>query len=419
MTARLEIVVPLEGVDDGCAALEALSAAWDDAALSRAVLVTPPPSRRLGDLLGRLQGDVEVVPVAAGTRFGDALAVGLKRTTTPSVAVLADDVEVEGGWWRPLLERLAEGAAVAVARLPSRGSALPCWQDIGMRTCRAAPDHAAGVLLVGGRAAVESLARGARPFAPACGSLAGVLAALKPGGGGLAVAAGVPARWARRPFWAPSKASPPALPRNVELRIASPDAVVTGPHTYFDGEVTLKTWMPGERIVFGAWTSVADGVVILTGGGHRTSAVSLSPLDHQVPGGDHARYRSYQTTRDTVVGNDVWIATRATIVGGARIGDGAVVGAGAVVFGDVPPYAIVAGNPARVIRYRFHPDTIARLLRIAWWRWPDGLVAERVDWFYRPVREFCDAFDPGPADGPLAEPAGKEPIRNADSHLGL
>jgi acetyltransferase-like isoleucine patch superfamily enzyme len=69
----------------------------------------------------------------------------------------------------------------------------------------------------------------------------------------------------------------------------------------------------------------------------------------------------------TTVGNDVWIGLRAAIRDGATVGDGAVIAAGAVVTRDVPPYAIVAGVPARIIRYRFTPSTIQSLLEFKWW----------------------------------------------------
>lgn len=70
------------------------------------------------------------------------------------------------------------------------------------------------------------------------------------------------------------------------------------------------------------------------------------------------------------VGHDVWIGTHAVILTGARIGHGAVIGANAVVSGEVPPYAIVAGSPAKIIRYRFEEPVIARLLALEWWNWP-------------------------------------------------
>lgn len=66
------------------------------------------------------------------------------------------------------------------------------------------------------------------------------------------------------------------------------------------------------------------------------------------------------------IGNDVWIGDNVVILKG-KIGDGAVIGAGAVVTRDVPPYAIVAGNPARVIKYRFDDETIRKLLKEKWW----------------------------------------------------
>ena len=68
-----------------------------------------------------------------------------------------------------------------------------------------------------------------------------------------------------------------------------------------------------------------------------------------------------------VIGNDVWIARGTTILRGVNIGDGAVIAAGAVVTRDVPPFAIVAGNPARIIRYRFEDDDIRRILARRWW----------------------------------------------------
>ena len=69
----------------------------------------------------------------------------------------------------------------------------------------------------------------------------------------------------------------------------------------------------------------------------------------------------------TTIGNDVWIGTGVCVLSGVHIGDGAIVGAHAVVAKDVPPYAVVVGNPARIVHYRFPPDVIKKLLKIKWW----------------------------------------------------
>jgi acetyltransferase-like isoleucine patch superfamily enzyme len=83
----------------------------------------------------------------------------------------------------------------------------------------------------------------------------------------------------------------------------------------------------------------------------------------------------------TFLGNDVWIGANAIIPGGINIGTGAIVAAGAVVVKDVPPYAIVGGNPAKVIRYRFSEDEIQFLLKSEWWNWPIEKIRRHVNDF--------------------------------------
>lgn len=79
------------------------------------------------------------------------------------------------------------------------------------------------------------------------------------------------------------------------------------------------------------------------------------------------------------IGNDVWIGASAQVMSGVTIGDGAIVGAGAIVTHDVPAYAIVGGNPARVIRYRFDDEAIARLISLKWWEWPEERLRTEGD----------------------------------------
>jgi virginiamycin A acetyltransferase len=82
---------------------------------------------------------------------------------------------------------------------------------------------------------------------------------------------------------------------------------------------------------------------------------------------------------DTVIGPDCWIGHGALILPGARLGAGVIVGAGAVVGGDVAPYSIVTGNPARVLRRRFPEGQVARLLEAAWWTWDTDRIESHID----------------------------------------
>lgn len=79
-----------------------------------------------------------------------------------------------------------------------------------------------------------------------------------------------------------------------------------------------------------------------------------------------------------VIGNDVWIGTDVLIKGGVQIGDGAIIGMGAVVTKDVPPYAVIGGVPAKIIKYRFDKKTIEKMLRIKWWDWDVTTIRSRM-----------------------------------------
>lgn len=85
------------------------------------------------------------------------------------------------------------------------------------------------------------------------------------------------------------------------------------------------------------------------------------------------------------IGNDVWIASQVVIGSGATIGDGAVIGANSVVLGDVPPYAIVAGSPAKVLRYRFEEHIVERLMALKWWEWDDERILSNRELFLAPL----------------------------------
>jgi len=94
--------------------------------------------------------------------------------------------------------------------------------------------------------------------------------------------------------------------------------------------------------------------------------------------------QAFDDERPVVVGSDVWIGSRAILLGGVRIGHGAVIGAGTIVSKDVPDYAIVVGSPATIIRYRFEPGIIRRLLDSRWWETPASVLRELSPYFDRP-----------------------------------
>ena len=129
-----------------------------------------------------------------------------------------------------------------------------------------------------------------------------------------------------------------------------------------------------ERLVIGKFCQIASGAQFITSSAnHRYDGISTFPFAI-FDGMGEGRPSMPTSFRDTIIGNDVWIGTGAMILPGARIGSGVIVGAGAVVRGTVPDYAIVSGNPASVVRHRFDPQQVARLMEIAWWDWPIELI---------------------------------------------
>lgn len=123
-----------------------------------------------------------------------------------------------------------------------------------------------------------------------------------------------------------------------------------------------------DRLVIGRYCSIGSGAVFIMCGnqGHRADWVTTYPF-YFTPDLYKGAENGYLAKGDTVVGNDVWIGTEAMIMPGITIGDGAVIASRAVVTRDVPPYAVVGGNPAKLIRMRFSEEEIALLLETKWW----------------------------------------------------
>ena len=128
-----------------------------------------------------------------------------------------------------------------------------------------------------------------------------------------------------------------------------------------------------DKLIIGSFCSIGSGVSFIMAGnqGHRHDWASTFPFFYmQEESAFAAANDAFRPAGDTVIGNDVWIGAEAMILPGVRIGDGAVIGSRALVTRDVAPYAIVGGNPAKVLRSRFEAEDIARLLEMTWWAWP-------------------------------------------------
>ncbi len=160
-----------------------------------------------------------------------------------------------------------------------------------------------------------------------------------------------------------------------QRRLMKAGRMTVGRHSY--GIPVIKTYTHDTtKLTIGAYSAVSETSIVMLGGEHAVDRVTTFPLriTLKLPGAGEDGIPV--KTGDTVIGNDVWVTQRTFVRSGVTIGDGAIVAAGAVVINDVPPYAIVGGNPAKVIRYRFSPEQIEALLEIRWWDWPEKLVVE-------------------------------------------
>ena len=184
----------------------------------------------------------------------------------------------------------------------------------------------------------------------------------------------------------------PGFPQVCFLKnIVTRPNIEIGDYTYYDdpdgahnfeNNVLYHFPFVGDRLVIGKFCAIARGVkFIMNGANHKMSGISTYPFqifgngwEKVMPADGELPYKG-----DTVIGNDVWIGYDALIQPGVTVGDGAIIAARSVVVADVPPYAIVGGNPARVIRERFDADSVRRLLALAWWDRPAEWISKHLD----------------------------------------
>lgn len=173
---------------------------------------------------------------------------------------------------------------------------------------------------------------------------------------------------------------------------------IIGKYTYGVKSPLVLTDNNGGKngtLKIGKYCSISSGVTIMLSGEHRPDWVTTYPFS-----AIFQNFRDYSegvsaTKGDVEIGNDVWIGMNVLILSGVKIGDGAVIGAGCVVAKDVEPYAIVAGNPARLIRKRFPQDVIDKLLELKWWNWDRAKISENMPYLMsNRIEEFVKRNSP-------------------------
>ncbi|MCF2856975.1 Vat family streptogramin A O-acetyltransferase [Pseudoalteromonas sp. SMS1] len=169
------------------------------------------------------------------------------------------------------------------------------------------------------------------------------------------------------------------------------DNIIVGDYTYYDDpqgpenfekNVLYHFDFIGDKLKIGKFCAIATGVkFIMNGANHQMSGFSTYPFyifgngwEKATPQAGELPYKG-----DTEVGHDVWIGYKATIMAGIKVGNGAIIASKSVVTQDVPPYSIVGGNPAKVIRMRFEQPVIDTLLNIAWWDWPAEKITSHLE----------------------------------------
>jgi virginiamycin A acetyltransferase len=167
--------------------------------------------------------------------------------------------------------------------------------------------------------------------------------------------------------------------------------IIVGDYTYYDDPADAENFernvlyhfpFIGDKLIIGKFCAIARGAkFIMNGANHKLSGFSTYPFQifgngwqKVMPQAGELPYKG-----DTVIGNDVWIGYDVLVMPGVTIGNGAIVSTRSVVVGDVAPYAVVGGNPAKVLKQRCEPEVVEALQAIAWWDWPIEKITQHLE----------------------------------------
>ena len=167
----------------------------------------------------------------------------------------------------------------------------------------------------------------------------------------------------------------------IPLNIFDINSVFIGKHTY--GGIAVLNYNNYYKLTIGNYCSIATDVMFILDADHYTKHISSFPFKVKMLGEQFEGV----SKGDIIVDDDVWIGYGATIMSGVHISQGAVIAAGAVVTKDVPPYAIVGGVPAKVIKYRFEPEMIEKLLKVDYSKLTKEMIEDHIDDLYVDLKD--------------------------------
>lgn len=157
--------------------------------------------------------------------------------------------------------------------------------------------------------------------------------------------------------------------------------VEVGNMTY--GKLNVVALSDENKLHIGSYCSIGPNVFFLLSSEHHIDHISTYPYKVKL---GYQKEEAY-SKGDIIVDDDVWIGYGVTILSGVHIGQGAVIGAGSIVTKDVPPYAVVCGNPAKIIKYRFNDDLIKELLKIDYSKLDKDTINKHIDNLYKPLND--------------------------------